>query len=588
MNRFQDYKNLVFSRRSFILLAAKSVIIFILMIRLFFLQVINSKLYRTLSEKNRIKFFLLEPKRGFIKDSENVLLSENKINYQLYFYKQLNKDYETTLSKAMTIVNMTWQEKQESIKAVKNSSYLYPTLIKDNLNWSEVSKIESAGQTLEGAYVNKGYIRYYPMKKAFAHVLGYVGIPTPEEVSEYQLYRAGGFRIGKTGIEKISNKDLIGEFGLKKVEVNAYRTVVRELEQESSVRGKDVNITINAKLQNHVYGLLPENGSSAVVLDAKTGSVLSMVSKPSFDPNLFSTPVSQEEWNYLIKNKQHPLTNRTISQLYPPGSSWKIITSLAILRSGIDPNKTVYCSGSMNVGTQTYKCWKEHGHGHVDLAGALRHSCNVYFYEMGLASGIDNIQKSADALGFGRKTGIELAGEVSGINPGRNWKDKTYKNKWLVGDTANSSIGQGYNLVTPLQLATMISSVSTGKIVKPHIYPTAEELAFEDLTIQQGHIATIKSNLEEVFNHPKGAGYNLRIKQPELALAGKTGTAQVISGDTINARNRQIRSHSLFVGYAPIHDPKYAVAIVAENAGWGMGTAGPAGVSILHFAQTKL
>jgi len=517
-----------------------------------------------------------------------MVLAENKINYQLYFYKQLNKDYETTLSKVMTIVNMGSDERQEALKAVKNSSYLYPTLIKDNLNWIEVSRIESAGQNLEGAYVNKGYIRYYPMKKTFAHVLGYVGIPTPDEVSEYQLYRAGGFRIGKTGIEKLSNKELIGEFGLKKVEVNAYRTVIRELEQESSIRGKDVSITVNAKLQNHVYGLLPETGSCAVVLDIKTGSVLSMVSKPSFDPNLFSAPVSQESWNYLIKNKQHPLTNRTTSQLYPPGSSWKIVTSLAVLRAGIDPNKTVYCSGHTNVGTQTYKCWKEHGHGHVDLAGALRHSCNVYFYEMGLASGIDNIQKVADSLGFGRKTGIELPGEASGINPGRSWKEKQYKNKWLVGDTANSSIGQGYNLVTPLQLATMISSVSSGKIVKPHIYPILEQEIFEELTIKQEHLSAIRSNLEEVFNHPKGGGYHLRIRQPELALAGKTGTAQVISGDTVNASNRQIRSHSLFVGYAPIHDPKYAVAIVAENAGWGMGTAGPAGVSILQFAQTKL
>ena len=589
MYRFKDFKNLVFSRRSFILVILKCVVMFGLVVRLFFLQVLNAKGYRTLSEKNRIKFFLLEPKRGFIKDSQGVVLAENKVNYQLYFYKQHNREYEVVLEKVLNILSINQNDRINIAKLVKNASYLYPVMIQDNLSWSQVTKIESGGNNLEGAYINKGYIRFYPMKRLFSHTIGYVGIPTTEEIAEYRLHQASGFRVGKIGIEKVFNRELIGEFGLKKVEVNAYRTVVRELEQESSVRGKDVSISIDSRLQEYVYNSLNENGSSAVVMDIKTGNILSMVSRPSFDPNIFSMPISHEDWGGIVKNKKHPLTNRAIAQLYPPGSSWKIVTSLAVLRAGLDPEKTVYCPGFTTVGTQVFKCWKEGGHGHVDFKSALHHSCNVYFYTMGMASGIDNIHHVAAALGFGSKTGIQLPGEIAGTNPSRPWKEKAYDSKWLVGDTANAAIGQGYNLVTPIQLATMISKIAGGRKIKPSLYlDNVDSVESSTLHIPQDHLQMVRTNLEGVFNNPRGAGYNLRIKETEFMLAGKTGTSQVISGDTVHSTNRSVKSHSVFIGYAPIHDPKYAISVIAENAGWGMGTAAPAGVNILYFAQTKL
>jgi len=589
MDSFKNYTNVIFSRRSFILVALKCLFVFGLIIRLFFLQVLNSRAYRTLSEKNRIKFFLLEPKRGFIKDSKGVVLAENNVNYQLYFYKQLNKDYESSLNRVMNIFKLSQEDRAEIHRIVKSSNYLYPVLIRDNLSWGQVTKIESSGRELEGAYVNKGYVRYYPMKRVLAHVLGYVGIPSSDEIAEYQLYHASGFRIGKAGIEKLSNKDLIGEFGLKKVEVNAYREVIRDLGQESSVRGADVSITVNSELQQYTYDLLKEHGSSAIVLDIKTGDVISLVSRPAFDPNLFSSPITHQDWASISKNKFHPLTNRVISQLYPPGSTWKIVTALAVMRAGINPEKTVFCPGFTHVGNKMYKCWKEHGHGHVDLKGALRNSCNVYFYEMGIIAGIDNIHHIGNILGYGKKTGIQLQGEVSGINPSKEWKERVYSSKWLVGDTANSAIGQGYDLVTPIQLVNMIAAVASGRKLVPNLYLDSSKIADgHDIHIPQEHLQMIRNDLEEVFYHPSGSGYSIRIKEEEYRVAGKSGTAQVISGDTVSSGSKQVKSHSLFVGYAPIHDPRYAVSVVAENAGWGMQTAAPIGVKILYFAQTKI
>lgn len=589
MHRFTDFKNLMFSRRSFILVIIQCFIVFFLAIRLFFLQIIKSKTYTTLSENNRIKFFLLEPKRGIISDNVGVVLAENRINYQLYFYKQKNQNYDEVLRRVSSMLNFDANEISVISKLVKNSSYLYPVLIQDNLSWNQVIKIESDNHNLSGAYVSKGYMRYYPMKRMFAHTVGYVGIPTKEEADRYLLQNVGAFRIGKTGIEKEYNQKLIGEFGFKKVEVNAYRSVIRELDQEQSSSGQDMSITINQKLQERVYNLLSDNGGAAVVMNVKTGEILSMVSKPSFDPNLFSSPISHNDWGEIIKNRKHPLNNRTISTLYPPGSIWKAVTALAILNKNLDTKKTVYCSGSTKVGTQEYKCWKKGGHGNMDLNQALMHSCNIYFYEIGREAGIDAIHHAASSLGFGMKTGVNLPGELEGVNPSRSWKEKTYDSSWRIGDTINSAIGQGYDLVTPIQIASMMARLSTGFKVKPILYcQDSTDIKREKLNIPERNLEILRESMSNVFNHRDGNGYSARIKEQQFMLAGKSGTAQVVSGDTATASNRKIKSHSVFAGYAPVHDPKYAIAVVSEHAGWGMVTSAPIAIDILYFAQTKL
>ena len=589
MHRFKDFRSLVFSRRAFILVALKCLVLFGLAVRLFFLQILKSDKYKTLSEKNRIKFFLIEPKRGFIKDERGITLAENKLNYQLYFYKQRNKKHEKVLDIVFDLLNAKQSERNYIRKAVEDSSYLYPILIQDGLSWNHIIKVESNIANLSGIYISKGYIRFYPMKEMLAHVLGYVGIPTKGEVKEYKLQHASGFRIGKTGVEKVKNTSLIGEFGVKKVEVNAYRSVVRELDQEQSVKGQDISLTINQRLQEHVYNVVRENGGSAVVIDIENGNVLSMVSRPSFDPNIFSMPVSHRDWGNIVQNKHHPLNNRAIATLYPPGSVWKIITGLAILEHGINANKKVFCSGSTKVGNQVYKCWKKSGHGPMDLKNAIYNSCNVYFYEMSQQTGINNIHNVADILGFGNQTGLGLPGELAGVNPSRTWKENIYRKSWLIGDTVNSSIGQGYNLVTPMQLALMSARVASGLNITPNLYlDNAKNIDHKKLSIAEKNLEIIRSSLNGVFNNPSGSGYNIRITEKQYRLAGKAGTAQVVSQDTVHTLTRRIRSHAMFAGYAPVDNPKYAVSVVADNAGWGIKNAAPIGIDILYFAQTKL
>ncbi|MCH9753613.1 MAG: penicillin-binding protein 2 [Alphaproteobacteria bacterium] len=589
MHKFKDFRSLIFSRRAFILVALKCVILFCLGVRLFFLQILKSDKYKTLSEKNRIKFFLIEPKRGEIKDERGLTLAENKLNYQLYFYKQRNQKHKKVLDDIFNLLKIKQDERSAIIKEVDDSSYLYPVMIQDSLTWNQIVKIESNSSTLPGTYISKGYIRFYPMKEMLAHVLGYVGIPTKEEVKEYNLQHASGFRIGKTGVEKVKNPYLIGEFGMKKVEVNAYRSVVRELEKEPSTKGKDISLTINQKLQNHAYNVVRKNGGAAVVIDIENGNVLSLVSRPSFDPNKFSMPISHKDWSNIINNKRYPLNNRAIGTLYPPGSVWKIISGLAILESGISANKKVVCSGSTKVGNQEYKCWKKSGHGPMDLKSAIYNSCNVYFYELGQKAGINNIHKVADILGFGKQTGIELPGESAGINPSRWWKEKTYNNSWLIGDTVNTSIGQGYNLVTPMQLATMSARVASGLGISPKLYLGEQKgNEYEKLSIAEKNLEIMRDSMSGVFNNRNGSGYNIRITEKKYRLAGKAGTAQVVSQDTVHSTIRSIRSHAMFAGYAPIDNPKYAVAAVADNAGWGIKNAAPIGIDILYFAQTEL
>lgn len=581
----REIKSAIFSRRSFILLSIKSLILFGLSTRLFFLQILNSDKYRTLSERNRIKFFLLEPKRGAITDNRGIPLAENKVNYQLYFYRQRGKDYNQLLKRVFQVVRLSQKEQNKILKTVSRSSYLYPVLIQEMLSWRDVIKIESDNENLPGVYISKGYIRFYPLKNYFAHTVGYVGIPNKKEIEQYNLHRVSGFRVGKTGTEKNMNSKLIGQFGVKKVEVNAYRSVVRELDQDASVKGEDISISIDGKLQEHVHSVLKPEGSSAVVIDIKTGKVVSMVSRPSFDPNIFSFPISEKDWNKIIKNDADPLTNRTISKLYPPGSVWKVITSLAILRSGIDPKEEVVCTGSVKVGSQVYKCWKKSGHGPMNMSSALYNSCNAYFYKMGREATIDNIHAVAHSLGFGEKTGIELPGELSGVNPSRNWKEINYNSSWLIGDTVNHSIGQGYNLVTPMQLAVMMSRLASGFKISPTLYASNPMVS---LDIPKEHLDIIRDHMFGVFNREEGTGYNLRITEKQYRLAGKSGTAQIVSRDTLGEKDRSVRSHAVFAAYAPVHDPKYAVSVIADNAGWGIKEAAPIGIDILYFAQTKL
>jgi penicillin-binding protein 2 len=586
-NSLSNLSSSIFTRRAFILVIGKLIIFGAIIMRLLILQVFKAKSYKTLSDKNRIKFIVIHPQRGNIKDVSGKVLAYNKEVYEIYFYKQRGKVYEPILKSVFDILGYSIEQRRSLIRKVGKASYLQPIVIKEDASWDNVARVEAETYRLPGVFVEKTFSRHYPTKANFAHVIGYTGFPSKKEIGEYGLRYAEKIKIGKTGIESNLNHSLIGKCGAKRVEVNANRVVVRDLSIEPSIPGNDVNLTINSDLQSFLHNLLPKSNSAAAVIDIHSGDILAMCSFPSFNPNLFSTEYNEEEWKGLMQNNNSPFINKVIGKPYPPGSTWKIVTSIAILEAGIDPEEKVLCNGAISVGNRLFRCAKTSGHGHVNLHEAVPLSCNCYFYKMGIRIGVENIYRAAKALGFGQKIGIELPGELSGANPNKLWKANSHHQSWTLGDTANTAIGQGFVLATPLQLLMMSCRVASGKIIQPSLIKDhSKNHSAIDLPFKKENLEILKKSLEAAINTSIGTSFSARIRQTEFAMAGKTGTAQVISRDTeFGGFHRRLRSHSMFTGYAPIISPRYAVAVVAENAGWGGATAAPIARDILLFAQ---
>jgi penicillin-binding protein 2 len=574
----------VFSRRAFIVLFGKFLIMGAIIIRLFILQIFKAKEYKTLSDKNSIKFIIIHPRRGAIKDVHGRPLAYNKEVYKIYFYKQRGKANEAIFSSAFDLLDNPSKPRASLLKKVKTVAYLQPVIIEDNASWDSIARIEAETHRLPGVFVEKSFMRYYPLKETLAHIIGYIGLPNKKEISTYELQYAKEIKIGKAGVEKRFNPSLLGKFGAKRVEVNAHRAVVRDLAVEPGSPGADVNLTINSDIQTCLHKLLPKSNSAAAVIDLPTGNLLAMCSLPAFNPNLFSMEFDEAEWRSLMQNKHSPFLNKVIEKAYPPGSAWKVVTSLAILEAGIDPEEKIFCTGSIQIGNRVFKCAHQTAHGQVNAYNAIPLSCNCYFYKMGIKAGVENIYKVARTLGFGQKIGIELEGEVQGLNPNKLWKAKSLQENWTHGDTANTSIGQGFVLTTPLQLLMMTARVASGKTIFPSILKDHHKnFAPTDLPFKKENLNLVRAGLSDVMNNPRGTSFHARIIDKQFAMAGKTGTAQVMSKDT--SRGGGLRSHSVFIGYAPVHDPKYAAVVVADNAGWGSAIAAPIARDILLFAQ---
>jgi penicillin-binding protein 2 len=593
MRNSKSSKLNIFSRRVFILTVFNGIVLFIFACRMFFLQIIKSRDYKTLSDQNSINVIFIDPERGKILDRNSVELAISKNSYKLVLYKKKDTDINYLFDKLTQILQLNEVSKQVVLKKMQAAQYFRPTVIIDYLPWKDVCSFEEVSCELKGAYINKGLVREYIFNDMFVHVLGYMGVPNDFEIEAYNLSRHKDFKVGKDGIEKTYEKNLIGEFGIKKVEVNAYRAVVQELSEQESKHGSELKLTIDKNLQEYVAETIKNEWATVVVMDITNGDVLSMVSTPGFDPNMFSRGISENEWSEINTHKSLPLTNKSIAKLYPPGSTFKIAVALAILHKGLDPQQKIYCDGAVTINGHTYKCWKKGGHGHVNLHEAIRGSCNCYFYLMGLKAGIDSIHYIADLLGLGNKTGITLPGELSGVNPDQIWKKKTRKEEWFIYDTVNACVGQGYVLVTPLQLSTMIARVASGRKVLPRLVTDIGKKEIppsdlKDLGIDNEHLKFIRNGLENVINNPKGTGFNNRILAPEYMLAGKTGTAQVISKDTAENSGmipKHLRSHSIFTGFAPVHNPEYSCAIIVDHGGWGSVKAAPMARDIMTKVQ---
>ncbi len=588
-------KQYIFSRRALIFGGIQLAAFSALAGRLAYLQFINAEKYATLSENNRIKLQLVAPARGNILDRNGIQLANSETNYRLFIdYSTITQQsFKATVEKLKTLLVIP-EKKLKALENVRVSTAAMPDMIKDHLTWDEVSIIELNMMDLAGAMVDIGQIRYYPLLDKAAHLLGYIGAVTESELSadDQPLMRLPDFKIGKNGVEKMLEGRLRGTAGVRQLEVNVHGMPVREIGKTESVAGENINLTIDIDLQNYAADLVKTESASVVLMEIATGNVLTMVSLPAFDPNVFSVGISSDYWKELSNNKKAPLMNKAITGQYPPGSTFKMVVGMAALEAGvITPNTTVYCPGHFFLGSHRFNCWKEGGHGTVRYHEAIEQSCDTFFYTTAQKLGFEKVAEMAHRFGLGELHDIGIVSEKTGIIPTEAWKMKRYKQKWTGGDTINSSIGQGYVLATPLQLAVMVARMASGKKVEPRLYvPEGEENPkFASIGLSPELMRTNINAMSAVNNSQKGTAYGKRITDPRFTMGGKTGTSQVrkivVRGQNQNLIPWEARHHALFVGFAPVDNPKYACCVAIEHGGGGASAAAPVARDVLLRVQ---
>jgi penicillin-binding protein 2 len=593
-----------FTRRALVLGGIKGVLLGALVARLGWLQLAENSHFKTLSENNRINMKLLAPVRGWILDRMGRKLATNEQNFRVQIIPEQVDDIEEALDKLSRILPLRPSEKNAVLTRAGQQPGFLPVEIISNLSWEQVAAIEVNMPDLPGISIDTGLKRFYPEGPATAHVVGYVGLVAKDDQDGDPVLGLPGFRIGKTGLEKKFEDALRGLAGTSRIEVNVAGREVRELQRNEGVAGHDLTLTLDLDLQKKVQEYLGrEKSASAVVLDAHTGAVYAMASSPSFDPNIFTSSIPQTVWDVLNNDDAHPLNNKAAGGLYPPGSTFKMITALAGLEAGvITPEAKVYCPGHYDLGGHRFHCWKKGGHGSVDLTAALAQSCDTYFYTFARDIGIDRIAAMGRRFGLGEALGIELPEERKGIMPDQAWKQKTFNKKWQGGETIVASIGQGYMQASPLQMAIMTARLVNGGVaVKPwlvaqdgaQVNPNMVR-AWPSLNIPAEYLAAVKLGMDAVVMDKTGTAHGSAIEDVLKAMGGKTGTAQVKrismqerSEGVVSQEDQEwkFRHHALFVGYAPAHAPRYVTCVVVEHGASGSGTAAPIARDILLAAQ---
>lgn len=572
-----------FTRRSLGLGGGMAAVFAVLAGRLYQLQIRDGDQYMVEAEDNRVSERLIAPPRGRIMDRFGVELANSRRNYRvLLVSEQATEGVSEAVDTIGKVILLGDQQKKRILHDIAMNKKFVPVPVAENLTWEEFSRVNLHLPYLPGIQCDVGETRDYPFGKELVHILGYVASVSPQDIEhdDDPLMSLPGMRIGKRGIEKQFDKDIRGRAGASRVEVNAYGRVIRELGKDPGEPGEDVYLTIDRQVQALADEKLNGQSAALVVMDVNSGDVIAMSSTPGFDPNLFNVGLSGEQWHDLTTNDHKPLLNKFMGGIYPPGSTFKTAVALAAIEAGIaSPEYHVNCNGVFNFGGHAFHCWQHRGHGTLDVVGGIQHSCDVFFYETAHRVGIDAIEAAARKLGLGAPTGIELPGEHSGLMPSKEWKLKTYKSPWQQGDTLSVGIGQGYVTATPLQLCQQAARIASGKQVSPRLVhsvgnrilprPDPVKLDFSD-----DALGKVRSGMNKVMNEPGGTAFALRITIPGLEMAGKTGTAQVRvysaeehqHGMLKNANLEwKLRDHGLFIGFAPVSDPKYAVCCVVEH-----------------------
>lgn len=582
------------SRRTLVLGGAQVALVGALGMRMRYMQVDQADQFRLLAEENRVNIRLIPPARGELFDRNGERLAHNSPSYRIIIVPEDAGNVEKVIADLSRLVELDEEDLNRALTEMRRSPPFLPITLADQVSWDDISKIAVNAPALPGITPEVGLTRVYPRRADLAHVIGYVG-----PVSDYDLnqiddpepvLRIPRFQIGKVGLEAKREDVLRGKAGAKRVEVNATGRVMRELDRREGQSGADLQLTVDADLQGYVQARLGEESAAAVVIDCETGDLSAICSSPSFDPNLFVRGISVADYRGLTEDPYRPLANKTVQGTYPPGSTFKMITAMAALEEGlINSGETVWCPGYLEVSGRRFHCWKRGGHGHVDLNTSLKRSCDVYYYDVAIKVGIDKISAMAKRFGLGVRHDIPMSAVAEGLAPNRAWKERVHNDAWRIGDTANSSIGQGFMLASPLQLAVMSARLATGRAVTPRLVKKINGIeqpsgAGESLGMNENNLRQVRRGMYDVSNNRRGTAYRSRIIEDAYRMAGKTGTSQVRNITKAERaagviHNRDLpwerRDHALFVCFAPFDNPRYAVSVIVEHGGGGSTAAAP-------------
>jgi penicillin-binding protein 2 len=568
-----------------------------------FMQVDQADQYRMLADENRINIRLVPPVRGLIYDRKGVLLAGNEQNYSIVMVREDAGDPEDVLSRLEKIVWIDPADKARALEEMSRRSPFVPVTVADRVSWKDISEVAVNAPALPGVTPEMGLSRVYPLGKDFAHIVGYVGPVSDYDLSKIEdpdpVLQIPRFQIGKTGIESKHEDVLRGSAGTRRIEVNAVGRVMRELDREEGVAGANIQLTVNHALQNFAEARMAGESAAAVVMDPRNGDILAIASAPSFDPNKFVRGISSKDYNALLEDPFRPLANKTAQGTYPPGSTFKMVTALAALEAGeIELDETITCRGFVELHNRRFHCWRRGGHGRLDLIGSLRESCDVFYYELAQRVGIEGMAAMARKLGLGTRPDLPLSGVAEGLIPSREWKRQVRGADWVVGDSINAAIGQGFVLTSPLQLAIMSARIATGQAIEPRLVRAIDGveqpiLGAEAIDINPDHLAVVREGMYQVVNATRGTAGGSRVIAENLRMAGKTGTSQVRNITAAEraagvTRNEDLpwerRDHALFVSYAPHDAPEVAVSVVVEHGGGGSTAAAPIARDILLAA----
>ena len=582
------------SRRALVVGAAQLGIVGALGYRLKTLQLDQMEEFRLLAEENRINMRLLPPARGMIFDINGLKVADNEQNYRAVIVREEAKDVDAVLAKLQDLIGLDDRVIEKAKEEMYRRSAFVPVTVAEFLTWEDIAKININTPALPGVTAEVGLSRSYPWGADLAHVVGYVGPVSDYDLSRIEdkdpLLQIPKFQIGKTGVENKLEQTLRGSAGTLQIEVNAVGRVMRELDRKEGDPGEDVQLTLDARLQSYVQARLDGESAGVVVMDLENGDMRAIASAPAFDPNLFVRGISSTNWRALNEDKYRPLAAKAVQGTYPPGSTFKMVTALAAMEAGVvGPNDSVYCPGHMDVYNIRFHCWKRGGHGRVPLLEAIRQSCDVYFYDICQKVGIDRIAETARKLGLGVRHDLPVSAVAEGVAPDTNWKRTTYDEPWRLGDTVNASIGQGYVLASPMQLAVMAGRIATGRSVTPRLIKSIGGVAQpsgrgEPLDLNPANLERIRDAMDATSNSSRGTAFRSRIVAEGMHMAGKTGTSQVrritaeerAAGVTSNADLPwERRDHALFVCYAPVENPRFAVSVIVEHGGGGSTAAAP-------------